>query len=509
VEFEVKGPRKPLRHTLVPERGEGRRLFTPAVVAAGVSTAIVTAAFVWFVARAIGSRSGFGTLLVWLLNTLAVVLVAGAIAGVVIAVYAAAQRSRRVTPRPDGRFPMRLTYLDSAQASAMVVDRLTRSRYAEATRQLPDGVQTVSTTHNAWPLELEEEAAPIEVDARALTTWAELTMAGEIRPGPPVLGWDVIDRQIVRLRWKEDLGSVGVFGMSGSGKTTAGVVLAAQVAKAGGRLFLCDPHAGDDESLATRLEGLKPAFAGEVAQSEQEVVRALGQAVEMLEARKAGDEDRSPILVVADELTSLMLRARADVEPPLSLIGVEGRKYGVHACVFGQVGTAKDAGLVRSVVQSTLVFRMRPDQARYAVGYPLGTDIREYGDGQCYIAAKRDRYERVQVPWITPAEVAEIGRELAGGAELPALTTPPLHLVASTGEDGRRWGMEPGDRDQFSVEDEHRIVALYLAGRKVPEIVWDLRKVRAGGNARYRKLAEAVDAVIRAQLQAVRGGESE
>ncbi len=23
-----------------------------------------------------------------------------------------------------------------------------------------------------------------------------------------------------------------------------------------------------------------------------------------------------------------------------------------------------------------------------------------------YIAAKRDRYERVQVPWITPAEVA-------------------------------------------------------------------------------------------------------
>ncbi len=70
--------------------------------------------------------------------------------------------------------------------------------------------------------------------------------------------------------------------------------------------------------------------------------------------------------------------------------------------------------------------------------------------------------------------------------------------------------MEPGDRDQLSPEDKRRIVVLYLAGRKVPEIVWDLRKVKHGGTRRYRKLADAVDQILRTQLQTrVRGGEAE
>ncbi len=68
----------------------------------------------------------------------------------------------------------------------------------------------------------------------------------------------------------------------------------------------------------------------------------------------------------------------------------------------------------------------------------------------------------------------------------------------------RRWGMEPGDRDQFSPEDKRRIVVLYLAGRKVPEIVWDLRRCRpartaATASRRGRRHGASADADRRAR----------
>ena len=63
--------------------------------------------------------------------------------------------------------------------------------------------------------------------------------------------------------WK-DLYSCGVGALQGAGKTWLLAFLLGQSAAAGGRLIICDLHAGDDESLANRIGSLAPAFMCEM-----------------------------------------------------------------------------------------------------------------------------------------------------------------------------------------------------------------------------------------------------
>ena len=81
----------------------------------------------------------------------------------------------------------------------------------------------------------------------------------------------------------------------------------AQSAAQGGRLIVCDPHAGDEESLATRIRALSPAFMCDVAQSPDAILAALKLANDKLERRKADSSlAQWPIIVVVDEWTSLL-----------------------------------------------------------------------------------------------------------------------------------------------------------------------------------------------------------
>lgn len=246
-------------------------------------------------------------------------------------------------------------------------------------------------------------------------TWSELRAASVIGNGPPYIGFDLMRYCDLRLRWKEELGSMFIVGMSGSGKTSAATVLAVQAALDGGALLIGDPHAHEEEeSLAGRLGQLKRRFMLPVAVSDDEILEVAQRAASIAKRRLGGEQDRSPVFLMIDEWTAMLRGPRgAELEDALFTIGLEGRKVNVNAALFAQLSTIEMAGKVRSVATTTFAFRTRPDQARYAIGEKVKVDIRRYADGQCYLMARRESFPSVQIPWISPAEMVAVGQELS------------------------------------------------------------------------------------------------
>lgn len=295
---------------------------------------------------------------------------------------------------------------------------VTPLRQVQSTRVVPlVAPQSFPTVHPITAPVIVAPPPPTEKanEPRSAPTWHELRTAQIIGNGPPYIGFDLVRYCDLRLRWKDDLGSMFIVGMSGSGKTSVAVVLAVQAALDGGALLVGDPHAHEEEeSLAGRVGNLKRRFMLPVAVSDDEILEVAQRAAAIAKRRLGGEQDRSPVFLMIDEWTALLRGPRgAELEDALFTIGLEGRKVNVNAALFAQLSTIEMAGKVRSVATTTFAFRTRPDQARYAIGEKVNVDIRRYADGQCYLMARRESFPSVQIPWISAAEMATVGQELS------------------------------------------------------------------------------------------------
>src|SRR5439155_15228343 len=126
-------------------------------------------------------------------------------------------------------------------------------------------------------------------------------------------------------------------GLQGSGKTWGAAFLLAQSALNGAQLVICDPHAGDDESLAARVSPLAPAFVCDIAEDDRAILAALKLADDTLQRRKRGDKDRRPLIVAIDEWSALRRGQIAEVLPALvEDFSTEGRKLNCHVMLLGQ-----------------------------------------------------------------------------------------------------------------------------------------------------------------------------
>jgi len=177
------------------------------------------------------------------------------------------------------------------------------------------------------PLALPEHAL---VEPLSVPTFGQLLDQGLIGPGRPlILGYNAATGQAITGGWK-DLYSCGVGAQQGAGKTWLLAFLLAQSTAAGGRLIICDLHAGDDESLANRIAGLTPALMCDIANTPKAIVTTLEFANDKLERRKS-NAARWPIVVCCDEWTSL-LRTPAGAALPqyIQNIAEQGRKFNVN-----------------------------------------------------------------------------------------------------------------------------------------------------------------------------------
>lgn len=361
---------------------------------------------------------------------------------------------------------------------------------ADKQRALPRGVQSVSwhDSHKALPALPLQLEAPAPVEPPAVPTFAQLLDQGLIGPGRPlILGYSAATGQAIQGGWK-DLYSCGVGALQGAGKSWLLAFLLAQSAAQEGRLIVCDLHAGDKESLATRLSGLQRSFMRDVADTPKSILSAFEMANAKLEARRTNTA-RWPIVLVCDEWTSLLRTpAGTKLEPLIQNIAEQGRKFNVNGLLSAQAWTKDASGAVRNQLTSHYVLRQRPDEARYQLGMraaQLPSDIRELPDACGYFLNVRGEMTKIIVPRMTDDDIVRVAALIdrpANAAGVP-FGFPPTERIAVTAEiNGKSTGNQnqnlistaPLSPKRASPEAE-RVARLFVDGKDVPEIIRELR----------------------------------
>lgn len=429
-------------------------------------------------------------------------------------------RRERMPRRGDGLLPVSLPVLDGAAVNAL-------GAYHGA-RQIEAGRQLVPHTISYAPRVdyrgiAGGDVAPALTDAGTagpVPSFSQLLDSGRIGRGNPLLlGYDASTGDPIEGSWLQ-LYSTAVGGLSGSGKTWTATFLAAQAALFGARIVLLDPHAGNVESLAARLDPMRGRYLCEPASEPGAQRAAVALVANELERRKAGGRGE-PWLFIADEFSAMQRGALA--EPLAALVealGQEGRKLGMYGMVCGQVWSATRAGgtELRDSLASAYVHRLRPAQARMLTGLTaadLPGDLIELPPGCAYLLDTAGDLRKVVIPQMDPADLGRVAALLGGastpGAPSPAPTTdrplgfraPSPRRPAEGGAEGATEGagvapLRPHQDAPKLTAEEAAIVGAFLGGKSPNQIAAELAG-SAGGDA-YRKAAARVAAALRKAL---------
>lgn len=402
------------------------------------------------------------------------------------------------------------------------VTALTRA----SAQRFPEGLQQLSFHDSSRPQLAAppglEQASPLELAPPGVPSFAQLLDQGRIGPGRPLLlGFRADDGQPIEGSWN-DLYSAGVGGMTGSGKSWLVAFLAAQSAAAGARIILIDPHAGDPESLATRLAPLAASYMCDVASDPTQIASALRLAADKLDGRKAGKGGLWPLLLIVDEWTSLLRGRLADLLTATALDYAEqGRKYSCYALLAAQAWQIDAAGPVRDRLASHYAMRTRGAQFRYQLGLhgsaPLDTLFLQ--SGQAYFLSTRGELGKVQIPQMVDSDLARVASLIEGPAaatgqpfgfqRVAGHVTPSAQAATSGRHDGDTMvtaaapvTTAAGSAKTVSPEAA-RALALLHAGNDIPAIVRELRGVVPREGRRYMSALADVTDLIR---QATKGG---
>lgn len=361
-------------------------------------------------------------------------------AGIVVGIILLVQRAQYARAK-DALLPVPKKQL--AQISAQALSAHWQVEHMKATHQpVPENF---SGTWNMDPKVMEP--ATLEPAQLKVPTIMELMEAGELRAGQPVYIGVTPEAEVVRQKWQEDIGSFFSLGASGAGKTTGALGMAVQVlieamerSVDGKCILIGDPHAGDDESLATQFEGLSQFLLHPVAVTEQEILAMAEKLVSIVDYRYANPRPKSdpwpPIFALVDEWLRLY---RSGVGKQLDAlfckVATEGRKKNMNVGLFTQGGTKDLSGDVRALATTTFVYRSRADQARYALGEKLPISPRGFRDGQCYVQTRHGQWDSVQQPYIGAIEVVDVGRMFAARAAEAQVQALPRRFTVLPGRD--------------------------------------------------------------------------
>jgi hypothetical protein len=395
----------------------------------------------------------------------------------------------------------------------------TRQIVAQRSQGLPEQITTLNY-HDSHKEERPQISGPVIegeiVRTPQIPSFAQLLDSGAIGPNKPlILGYDAATGMAISGSWK-DLYSCGIGAQQGAGKTWLLAFLLAQSAAAGGRLIVCDLHAGDDESLANRIGALAPAFMMDIASTPKEIEAAFAFADDKLEKRK-GSTARWPIVIVADEWTSL-LRTSAGAALPghIQNIAEQGRKFNVNGMLAAQAWTKDASSAVRNQLTSHYVLRQRPDEARYQLGLRsanLPDDIRSLPDATAYLLNVKGELTKVVIPRMTNADIARAGSMIEVQARaLPSFgftapTAPLTPMVAERKPNGSQ--MVANDNQATTASQTARMVSpeaahaagLFLGGKSPAEIVAELRGVKSSQGRSYQTALNEVTELIRQGVQ--------
>jgi len=372
---------------------------------------------------------------------------------------------------------------------------------------------TYSPRYSA-PAQLGMADAPLLASvAGDVPTFAGLLDAGRIGKGNPlVLGFDGADE--ISGSWL-DLYSTAIGGMPGTGKTTTQRFLACQTALQGARFAVLDPHAGAaDDSLAATLAPLSSAFVCEPASDDKAILETVRYVADVGQRRISGkDSDTTPLILWADELTALLGRSTVgdELATLLERIAQEYRKRFVFVCGSGQIWTAsRTTSELRDSFASVLCHRMKRGQARMLLPTEEAATVERLQTGHAVLWRTSGATQTIAIPNTTAADVARVGLILAGSEPSKLPSNVPSASVNSFGfgrlaEGNRKVNAEgtegrPGAAEQPA--EAARVLALFLAGKSIPEIVKAVYGLDSNGGRAYVEKRTQVEIIIRSACRA-------
>ena len=354
----------------------------------------------------------------------------------------------------------------------------------------------------------------LQLAAPALATvpsFAQLLDGGRVGKGNPlVLGFDQDDGSEISGSWL-DLYSTAIAGLPGTGKTTTQRFLACQTALLGARFAIIDPHAGAaDDSLAATLAPLSSAFVCEPASDDKAILETVRYVADVGKRRIMGkDSDTTPLILWADELTALLGRSAVgdELAELLERIAQEYRKRHVFVCGSGQIWTAaRTSSELRDSFASAICHRMKRNQARLLLPTEEAATVERLVTGHAVLWRTSGATQTIAVPNTTGADVERVGALLGGLVEpsrvpSPNLTDQAMPFGFGRLAEGTRKATPEGTEGRPSAEkltsEAARIVALFLAGKSVPEIVKEVFQLDSNGGRAYVAARATVEQAIR------------
>jgi len=288
-------------------------------------------------------------------------------------------------------------------------------------QRFPDGLQSL-TFHDAS----KQEGLPIEALAGLLPS-PDDAIEGEVVPDPPrglpeivrqglaspeqlYLGQTAAGACCLRLK---HAGFICIAGVQGTGKSNTAALLAAQVAALGGMIFVVDPDAGDDESLANRLAAMSGRI-GAIAKTDAEIEAVLKNTAKLFAYRdRTPGRLHPPFLLLIDEFMRLAIEERLSDESQrtLLLLSGDGRKKRMIVAPISQVWKQRLAGPLgtafRDASTHAIVHGSKPGAAELLLpgGY-YGKQAAQLRPGEALVVGGGGEPQKVVIPELTPADLA-------------------------------------------------------------------------------------------------------
>lgn len=381
----------------------------------------------------------------------------------------------------------------------------------QSTAQLTEPVAPVVSAEVQAPLALPEPQLPVFRTFRELLTHGEVQSA--LAQGKMLLGYQ--QDGTLRLGSWLDLYSVGIGGVSGSGKTTTVRFLLFQAVLAGARLVMIDPHLHDPaESLAAQFQALTGIHQlPPCDDAPDQVMRRITWLNREYRRRKSGASGE-PLIFVVDELNGLLRRLDDERKKALADllldIAQEGRKFGLYALLIGQrwshadLGGGKIGAAIRDSLASSIAHRFKSEaQARLLVGGRESALCLELPTGQFLFRDTDGGLARM----ITPDTQVEDGAIIAGllrdsfTSETTPESTPETTLKVPETARSRVVSEPTTDELESTKMTRFRQNALAVSrlmaqGMNKAEIMRQIWGVNPGGNAEYRAALAEYQAVM-------------
>lgn len=211
------------------------------------------------------------------------------------------------------------------------------------------------------------------------------------------------------------------------GKSTCAAWIISQAAMSGWPVYLCDPHGRDAQSILARVEPIAHLLA-RAATTPEEMAEAIAAFNALGQGRvHGGDADRTPALLVIDELPELAMSGQLPraVMETLIRIGSAYPKAGLLMVGIGYdwsatVMNSPYAAPLRRLALPRVTVNADPAGAEHLVGKRLASQARDLKRGQALFVGYGD-YGLIEIPQVSRDDLVSIASLCPTPPPAPAL----------------------------------------------------------------------------------------